>query len=217
MRRRLALFLLSLLAPALALGDATQERSDWDLSVKFGVTLGSIARNQTIVTNPDSSQTVTDGRSLDFGGFPLGLAVNVDLNRTLTMAVEIHFIADIQNSQISETGLALSLAYHLFGGSRRTTKDFTYATVIERERYNISLLGRFGYSHFGLSDKTGSSNNNFDGSAFEPCGGIQYRQDISERSAIAFEVYYTLTSLPASNSRIFSKRVEGVFSYRFFL
>jgi len=206
---RIALALLLFLAPpALA-----AERTPLDFSVKTGVTAGKLIRELSTAEGIDKP-----AMELDYGGLPLAGALNIDLSRSFTMSAEIHFIADFLNVQLTETGVHVGLAYHLLGGSRRVSTDLGYAEIVHREPYNFSLLFRVAYSHFNASPRLNPTVEEVvNGSAFESMAGIQFRQDIGERSALALEGFLTVSSLPATSERVKTNRMEFILSYRFFL
>jgi hypothetical protein len=196
---------------------ATQERSEWDFSVKSGISVGRIARGQTIA--PDGI-TVVPANSIEYGALPMAISLNQDLTRLLALTIELHLMADFVNLQLSEVGAHMGLALHLLGGSRKTQSDLAYVTSVYRDPYNVSLIARVSLSKFNVSPRVPDPNNPFDfynGSTFEIMGGLQYRQDTSERSAFVFEVFTTFLSIAAGNERVTTSRTEFDISYRFFL
>lgn len=191
---------------------ALSDRTEWDFSAKTGVTMGKIRRAESSTKKEFSTS---------YAGIPLALSLNQDMLRSLSLNVEIHLVSDYLNVQVTETGLHLGIAYHLLGGSRRTTNDLGYAQFVYRDRYNVSLLLRFAYSHYNASPRDNPDQDpdkEINGSAFETMFGIQYRQDISDTSAITLEAFMTMSSLPASaDERVSTARNEFLISYRFFL
>lgn len=202
--KRLALAALLLALPALAEPTA-DENVGPDLAVKMGATLGTIKRA--------ASDAFGGQVDLNYGGVPVALSYNRDITRSLTLQAEIHIVADMGNNQVSETSINIGVVYHLLGGSRRTVNELGFATVVVRDSYNFSLIGRPSYGKYGVSDGTTEIN----GSTFEVMAGGQLRYDLGDRTCIGAEVLTTMVSLPASNERVTASRFEVLGFFRFFL
>ena len=189
----------------------SNERVPLDFSIRLGMTSGVLTR---AASNNESS---TDGGELvvpDYKGNPISLGINYDAGPDLTLSAELWMVA-IGTSILAEKGLFFAAANHLMGGARYLAEDLGFARIVRRNPYNLSFGARVGYNIIEYSNADNSKNVN--GAMFEVMMGIQFRQDISENSAIALEYYMTMLSLPANNPLVTIKRTAILLSYRFFL
>ncbi len=188
---------------------SVEEKNYWDLSFQTGVTSGTITQ-----LTPNTAAGALGG-SFGYGGIPLALLINRDVSNGLTLFGGVHFVADLTNSQITQTGLEIGFAAHLLGGARRLVDDNPTFQVVKRNSYNLSVVLSGGYFHYEVSDALGI--NSVIGSTFESLIGLQYRTDISENGAIVVELGNTLLAFPASADHTKTSRMEFGVSYRFFL
>jgi hypothetical protein len=212
----IAAFLFMALVPPHALW-ADDLGSAWDLSFKFGMTFGSVSSLGLPSTATNNGTPIASNvpTVYTFGGVPLEIGINRDLSSSFTAYLGFQVLADVVNMGIDRTAFNLEIAYHLFGGARRIVKDIGGTEVILREPSNFSLVAQGSFQQYGARTKSGDTE--LTGSAFALEGGLQYRFDTSEESAIAIELLTTIVPLPASAEQTSPSLTTLVFSYRFFL
>lgn len=205
----LAVFILGLSSSHAS--EVTSDKPDLDFSVKFGMTSGSLHQAASSVPNQETDAADITG----YAGSPIVLSWNNDLSSKLTLSVDLSLVADFKNQLLAEKGFYISLAYHLMGGPRKIYEDLGFARVIRENPYNFSLVARIGYTIFEVANKDVSLL--IRGATFETMFGIQFRQNIGEKSAIALEYLMDMMSLPANAPAVTCKRTAILLSYRFFL
>ena len=158
----------------------------------------------------------TSGAVLNgYAGNPIAIGLNFDVDLKMTLGVEMVLVGDFTNQLLAEKAFYGSVAYHIMGGSRRVKQDLGFVRFVRQNPFNLSLVGRIGYT---LIDVNGPELlQKISGHVFEAMVGIQFRQDIGEKSAIAFEFLTDMLTLPATAPQVTCKRTVILLSYRFFL
>jgi hypothetical protein len=198
------IFVFCVISSHLARGHENREdRIPWDLSVKLGTSFGTITKEST-------------SQVKNFGGFPIGLILNEDLSQKFLLSFQIAVVFDPLNNQLTRQGVDAVLAYHLFGGARLSVRDYDNVRFVSKNRFNLSLLLSTGFHAYSASSVSNPSDT-LSGSVYETMGGLQYRYDFSEGSALVVEALHSLFNVSASNERLSPDLIEISLSWRFFL
>lgn len=182
-----------------------------DISLKFGMTTGVVQQNPSNLEGQESPGATISG----YAGNPLIIGANFDVDQKTTLGLELALVGDFVNSLLAEKGIYATVAHHLMGGARRTKQDLGFVRFERKNPYNFSLIARVGYTMFDVADKELFVK--ISGHTFEAMVGIQFRQDIGEKSAIAFEFFTDMLTLPATAPQVTCKRTAILLSYRFYL
>lgn len=167
-----------------------------DASIKVGGGTGTVSRSGRSVNEADLTYK--------FGGVLIAPAVNQHFSRRLSLCYQYEILLDMINSQVARQGLAMDVSMHILGGARRTEQDFKQVHLLQRNSYNLSLVGNFAFQRYAASTKDGTAPS-LSGSTFEVLAGMEYRQDISDSYAVGMEALSTVFSMPGSVERITSK------------
>lgn len=197
----------------MALADAAPvvEKTDWDVSIKFGQTSGTVTQLASNVEGSETAGAVLNG----YAGNPIVVGLNFDVDLKLTLGIELALVGDFTNKLLAEKAFYGTVAYHLMGGSRRVKQDLGFVRFVRENPYNLSLVGKVGYTLIDVNNP--ELLQKISGHVFETMVGIQFRQNIGEKSAIALEFLTDMLTLPATAPQVTCKRTVILLSYRFFL
>lgn len=187
---------------------AAENDISYDLTFKTGLAAGIVKQSRSNDTGLRSSQ------SFNLGGIPLALAYYRDLMPSLTTIVQGQMLLDLVNQQISRRGIEGGLAYHVIGGVRRIEVGAKGKFhQVSQSKMNLSLSLREGLFSYEASNKKTTATE-LAGATFETRGGVEYRRDLGENSALTVELISTLFSVRASRERIEPVMTELLMGYR---
>lgn len=180
-----------------------------DLSLKTGVSLGTIQIETVSKTNKSKTQVDT----YTLGGIPLQAALNFDIWERFTLQMGPTLLVDAPNSVILRQGLEMGGVFHVVGGARRLSRGGEAIGIVATSAKNMSVGLRFGLHNYA----TRVDQVEFSGSVFEGKMGLEYRRDVGTASALGAEIYTTVLTMPSSVTRIRYQAVEILGFWRTFL
>jgi hypothetical protein len=194
----LALFCLS------ARAEMSEVTHGWDLGFNTGLSVGSITQNNLVTP-----------RTYDLGGFPLGVLFTQNVNPTWTLQFGADMLLDGGSFSITRNGFSAAGLYHLYGGARSVVREYGGDRVVSGDPMNLSLLTRLELHTYHASAK--GTDITLTGSLLELSFGAEYRFDVSENAALAFQLTTTLLSLASSLERLSQHMILFSAMYRFYL
>jgi hypothetical protein len=201
-----ACLVLSAARPGLAAED-----SGWlDVAIKTGFSAGIAKQSKT------NENGIVSSKSYNLGGIPVAAAFYRDVMPSLTATFQGQLLLDLVNQQMTRKGVEAGVAYHLIGGVRRLelgSKGRLHQ--VSRSKTSLSLAIREGLFLYEAINKQ-TSVKDLNGTTLETKGGLEYRRDLGENSALTFDLMSTLFAVRISVDRVEPVMAELLFGYRAF-
>lgn len=211
MIRRWTALALGLCAAGAHAFDATENKK-FDFGLRTAIVMGSVTQDAADPDNP----TKTIPTPISYAGLLIGLGVNYDLVRWLSIGVGTHFVLDMSQKQITRKGLELTLEFHLLGGARRILTEMDEMSIMERDPYAVSFLVRPGFQSFNPAS-VATATVQVDASLIGVDTGLAYRMDLSETSSISLAFLYSFITLPATAAKAKSSLMTFEAAWHIFL
>jgi hypothetical protein len=177
-----------------------------DLSVGTGVSEGTVVQEQ-----PDGKVN-----TFTIGGIPFAAMLNRDLAEHWSGHLDLSAMLDVVNQQMIRQGFAGTLDYHVLGGARRIAHPGDTVSTTSTSHQSLSVAVRGGIFNYAAANKK-DPNVTLSGGVWELAGGLEYRRDVSERSAFGGAFMTTITTLPSSVQRLSTRTTEVLGFWRVYL
>jgi hypothetical protein len=166
-------------------------------------------RNWYALTGAVAGRVVQPGSGdIIYGGLSLGFGLTQHPTAKFSTSFGGRLVIDAPNNQVSLRGADASIGYHLIGGSPGMMEGGGTVAIRKIHRYSLSLVGKFTYAVYSISDTEGVSPQKISGSIASLRAGPAWRVGSYESQLIA-----TFWVIPASTERIQENAIELALIY----